>query len=338
MKLLVTGGAGFIGSNFILHMFAKYPDYEIVNLDSLTYCGNLRNLESVQNNPNYKFVKGDITDRDLVFDLVKDVDIVVHFAAESHVDRSIMDARPFVMTNVLGTLVLLDAALKHGKRFHHVSTDEVFGALGPNDPPFNEETKYAPRNPYSACKAGSDHLVRAYHQTHELPITISNCSNNYGPYQFPEKVLPLFISNLKDGKKVPVYGQGLQIRDWIHVLDHCKGIDAIIHKGRIGETYCLGGKDSELPNIELTKKLISVMGKSEDMIEFVKDRAGHDARYSIDYSKAKEELGWEPEIDLETGLKMTVDWYLDHQDWVDEICSGDYEKYYTEQYVDREQN
>ncbi|MBU0531125.1 MAG: dTDP-glucose 4,6-dehydratase [Candidatus Uhrbacteria bacterium] len=335
MTILVTGGAGFIGSNFILYMMKKYPDYKIVNLDALTYCGNLRNLESVQDNPNYKFVKGDVTDRDLVFDLVKAVDLIVHFAAESHVDRSIMDARPFVMTNVLGTLNLLDAALKHSKRMHHVSTDEVFGALGPDDPAFNEETCYAPRNPYSACKAGSDHLVRSYNLTHGLPITISNCSNNYGAYQFPEKVIPLFISNLKEDKKVPVYGQGLQIRDWIHVEDHCKGIDAIIHKGKIGETYCLGGKNSEIPNIELTKKIIAAMGKSEDMIEFVKDRAGHDARYSIDYSKAKEELGWEPEIDLETGMKMTVDWYLANQDWVDEIRSGDYEKYYEAQYLKR---
>lgn len=338
MKLLVTGGAGFIGANFILYMMKKYPDYQIVNLDALTYCGNLRNLESVQDNPNYKFVKGDVCDRDLVFDLVKDVDLIVHFAAESHVDRSIMDSSPFIKANVMGTQTLLDAAKTHGKRMHHVSTDEVFGALGPDDPPFNEETCYAPRNPYSATKAAADHLVRAYHLTHELPITISNCSNNYGAYQFPEKIIPLFISNLKEGKKVPVYGQGLQIRDWIHVEDHCKGIDAIIHKGRIGETYCLGGKNSEIPNIELTKKIIAAMGKGEDMIEFVKDRAGHDARYSIDYSKAKSELGWEPEIDLEAGMKMTVDWYLANQDWVNEIRSGDYEKYYDEQYVQREQN
>ncbi len=335
MKILVTGGAGFIGSNFILYMMKKYPDYRIVNLDKLTYCGNLRNLESVQDNPNYQFVKGDVCDRDLVFELVKDIDMIVHFAAESHVDRSIMDSGPFVRTNVMGTQILLDAAKTYGKRMHHVSTDEVFGALGPNDPPFNEETPYAPRNPYSATKAAADHLVRAYHLTHELPITISNCSNNYGPYQFPEKIIPLFISNLKEGKKVPVYGQGLQIRDWIHVLDHCRGIDAIIHKGRVGETYCLGGKNSELANIELTKKIIKAMGKSEDMVEFVKDRAGHDRRYSIDYSKAKKELGWEPEIDLEAGLKMTVDWYLAYQTWVDEIRSGDYEKYYDQQYNQR---
>jgi len=338
MIILVTGGAGFIGSNFILYMMKKYPEYKIVNFDALTYCGNLRNLESVQDNPNYTFVKGDVTDRDLVFDTVKDVDLIVHFAAESHVDRSIMDSGPFIKANVMGTQVLLDAANKHGKRMHHVSTDEVFGELGPDDPAFNEETCYAPRNPYSATKAAADHLVRAYHLTHGLPITISNCSNNYGAYQFPEKVIPLFVSNLNTGKKVPVYGKGLQVRDWIHVEDHCKGIDAVVHKGRIGETYCLGGKNSEISNIELTKKLIAAMGKGEDMIEFVKDRAGHDARYSIDYSKAKEELGWEPTIDLETGLKMTVDWYLANQAWVDEIRSGDYEKYYDEQYVKREEN
>ncbi len=335
MKILVTGGAGFIGSNFILYMMREHPDYQIVNFDKLTYAGNLRNLESIQDSPNYSFVKGDITDRDLVFDTVKDVDAVVHFAAESHVDRSIMDASPFVLTNVLGTMVLLDAALKHGKRFHHVSTDEVYGALGADDPGFNEQTPYEPRNPYSACKAGSDHLVRSYFHTHELPITISNCSNNYGPYQFPEKVIPLFISNLKEGKKVPLYGVGTQVRDWIYVDDHCRGIDMILHKGKIGETYCLGGKDSEISNKELTMKLLELCGKDESSIEYVKDRAGHDARYSIDYTKAKNELGWEPQVNLEDGLRMTKEWYDANQDWIDEIKSGDYEKYYNKQYKER---
>ncbi len=338
MKILVTGGAGFIGSNFILYMMREHPDYQIVNLDKLTYAGNLRNLESVQDNPNYKFVKGDITDRDLVFDTVKDVDVIVHFAAESHVDRSIMDSSPFVLSNVLGTQVLLDAAHKHNKRFHHVSTDEIFGDLGLDDPAFNEDTPYAPRNPYSATKAAADHLVRAYHLTHGLEVTISNCSNNYGPHMFPEKVIPLFLSNLKEGKKVPLYGVGAQIRDWIYVDDHCRGIDMILHKGRIGETYCLGGKDSEISNKELTMKLLELCGKDESSIEYVKDRAGHDARYSIDYTKAKNELGWEPQVNLEDGLRMTKEWYDANQGWIDEIKSGDYEKYYNKQYVEREQD
>lgn len=338
MKLLVTGGAGFIGSNFILYMMREHPDYEIVNLDALTYAGNLRNLESVQDNPNYKFVKGDICDRDLVFDLVKDVDAIVHFAAESHVDRSIMDPSAFVKTNILGTQVLLDAAREHGnKRFHHVSTDEVFGALKPDDPAFNEETPYDPRSPYSAAKASSDHLVRAYYHTYGLPITISNCSNNYGPYQFPEKIIPLFIANLREGKTVPVYGDGMQVRDWIHVDDHNRGVDMILEKGKIGETYCLGG-DAEMPNLDITKKLIELMGRDETAIEFVKDRAGHDRRYAIDFSKAKNELGWEPQISFEDGIKMTVDWYNDNQEWTKEILSGDYEDYYKQQYVVREQN
>ena len=335
MKILVTGGAGFIGSNFILYMMREHPDYQIVNLDKLTYAGNLRNLESVQDNPNYSFVKGDICDRDLVFDTVKEVDAIVHFAAESHVDRSIMDASPFVLSNVLGTLTLLDAANKFKKRFHHVSTDEIFGDLGPDDPAFNEDTPYAPRNPYSATKAGADHLVRAYHLTHGLPTTISNCSNNYGPRMFPEKVIPLFLSNLKEGKKVPLYGVGAQIRDWIYVDDHCRGIDMILHMGRIGETYCLGGKDSEISNKELTMKILESCGKDESSIEYVKDRAGHDARYSIDYTKAKNEFGWEPQVNLEDGLRMTKEWYDANQDWINEIKSGDYEKYYQQQYKER---
>ena len=267
-----------------------------------------------------------------VFDLVKDVDAIVHFAAESHVDRSILDADAFVKTNVLGTLVLLDAALAHGKkRFHHVSTDEVFGSLGPNDPPFDENTPYAPRNPYSASKAASDHLVRSYFHTHGLPITISNCSNNYGPYHFPEKMIPLFISNLKEGKTVPVYGDGLQIRDWIYVEDHCAGVDAVLQKGKIGETYTLGD-DNEVKNLDLTKTMIGLLGLSEDRIEFVKDRPGHDRRYATNSSKAREELGWEAKTTLEEGLRKTIQWYEDHKDWAARCKSGAYKEYYEKNY------
>ncbi|MBT3817030.1 MAG: dTDP-glucose 4,6-dehydratase [Candidatus Magasanikbacteria bacterium] len=335
MKLLVTGGAGFIGSHFIRYMLDTHADVFIVNLDVLTYAGNLENLKDIEKDPRYTFVKGDICDRDLVFDLVRDVDIVVHFAAETHVDRSIMDSSAFIRTNVLGTQVLLDAVKEHNKRFHHVSTDEVFGTLRPEDAPFNEESPYDPRSPYSAAKAASDHLVRAYYHTYGLPITISNCSNNYGPYMFPEKVLPLFITRLMDGKKVPVYGDGLQVRDWIHVTDHNRGVDMILEKGRMGETYCLGGKDAEITNIDLTKKLLTILGKDESSIEFVKDRRGHDRRYAVDYTKAKEELGWEPRISLDEGLEDMVEWYKEHSEWVDRCKSGDYQKYYDEQYSKR---
>ena len=332
MKLLITGGAGFIGSNFIHYWLKTHPEDEITNFDLLTYAGNLESLKDVVDNPNYKFVKGDICDRDLVFSLLSGVDLIVHFAAESHVDRSILDSSAFVRTNVLGTQVLLEAAREYNKRFHHVSTDEVYGHLGPDDLSFNENTPYAPRSPYAASKASSDLLVRAYYTTHNLPITISNCSNNYGPYQFPEKLIPLFISNLKENKKLPVYGDGLQVRDWIHVDDHNRGVDFIIQKGKIGETYCLGGKNSEIPNIELTKKLISLMNKDESFIEYVKDRPGHDRRYSIDYSKATRELGWEPLVDFETGSKQTVEWYLNNWDWVEHCKSGEYQAYYQKQY------
>ena len=317
MKLLVTGGAGFIGSNFIHHYLKVHPEGEIINLDALTYAGNLENLKAVEQDPRYTFVHGSITDRDLVFDLVSKVDAVVHFAAESHVDRSIMDASAFVETNVHGTQVLLDAAVANGKkRFHHVSTDEVFGSLGPDDAPFDEHTPYAPRNPYSASKAASDHLVRAYYHTHGLPITISNCSNNYGPWHFPEKMIPLFIANIKEGKKVPVYGDGQQIRDWIYVEDHARGIDACLHKGVIGETY-LFGADKEMANLDLTKKLIELLGGSEDLIEFVKDRPGHDRRYATNSSKAERELGWKAEVDFEEGLQRTIEWFNAHQEWVE---------------------
>jgi len=314
MKILVTGGAGFIGSNFILYMIKKHPGDEIINLDSLTYAGNLENLKSVENNSNYKFVKGDICDKKIVNALVKECDAIVHFAAESHVDRSIENSDVFVRTNVLGTQVLLDAAYRNGmKRFHHISTDEVFGELG-DEGKFDENTKYSPRSPYSASKAGADHLVRAYYDTHRLPITISNCSNNYGPYQFPEKIIPLFITNLIEGKKVPVYGEGKNIRDWIHVEDHCEAVDLILRKGKIGETYCVGG-NTEIKNIELSKLILEKMRFGEEMIEYVTDRKGHDFRYAIDFSKITEELGWKPKISFDNGIKMTIGWYKNNRDW-----------------------
>ena len=334
MKLLVTGGAGFIGSNFIHYWLENHPEDEIINLDILTYAGNLENLQSIENNPKYKFVKGDVCDRELIFSLVKDVDVVVHYAAESHVDRSIMDPSSFVRSNVLGTQVLLDAVKEYDKRLHHVSTDEVFGALKDIDPAFTEKTPYDPRSPYSASKAAADHLVRAYFHTYGIKMTISNCSNNYGRYMFPEKVLPLFIANLMVDKKVPVYGDGLQIRDWIHTLDHARGVDMILQKGKIGETYCLGG-NNELTNLNLTKTLLQVMDKDESYIEFVKDRPGHDRRYAIDFTKAKTELGWEPQIKFEDGLKDMVKWYQDNQEWVERCRSGAYKDYYKKQYEER---
>ncbi len=315
MKILVTGGAGFIGTNFIMYWLNKHPEDNIVNLDALTYAGNKDNLKSIENNERYEFVQGDICDVELVDRLVKGADLIVHFAAESHVDRSIESSEDFIRTNVEGTRVLLDAALKKGNiRFHHVSTDEVFGALSMSDEPFSETTPYDPRSPYSASKAASDHLVRSYFHTHNLPITISNCSNNYGPYQYPEKLIPLFVTNLIEGKKIPVYGEGKNIRDWIHVDDHNAGVDAIIKKGKIGETYCLGG-DGEMSNMDITKKILEIMGESDEKIEYVEDRKGHDLRYAIDFSKAKNELGWEPVIDFEEGLKKTVEWYRENDGW-----------------------
>lgn len=332
MRLLVTGGAGFIGSNFIHYILKTRPDYQIVNLDLLTYAGNLENLKSLENNPNYKFVKGDIVDKELVNNLVKDVDAVVHFAAESHVDRSILDSEAFIKTNVIGTHTLLEAAKNNGgKRFHHVSTDEVFGSLGSDDPAFNENTPYDPRSPYSASKASSDHLVRAYFHTYNLPITISNCSNNYGPYHFPEKIIPLTITNLMEGKKIPIYGDGSAIRDWLYVEDHCCAIDLIIHKGTIGETYCVGG-DGEKANMELVKTILPFFGKGEEVIEYVADRKGHDMRYAINFSKIKNELGWEPSVTFEEGLQKTVEWFKNNESWWKNIKSGEYEKYYEKQY------
>ena len=331
MKLLVTGGAGFIGSNFVHYVLGKYPEYEVVTLDDLTYAGNLENLKSAEGNPRHRFVKGSITDATLVDPLVSECDIVVHFAAESHVDRSIMDPGAFVVTNVHGTYVLLEAAKKHGKRFHHVSTDEVFGALGKEDAPFDESTPYDPRSPYSASKAASDHLVRAYFHTYGLPVTISNCSNNYGPYHFPEKLIPLAITNLLEGKSVPVYGDGLQVRDWLYVEDHCRAIDLIIHQGKLGETYCIGG-NAERENIVIVKKLLELLGKDESSIEYVQDRAGHDRRYAINFTKIKTELGWEPTITLEEGLAQTVAWFKENESWWKNVKSGEYQEYYSKQY------
>lgn len=315
MKLLVTGGAGFIGSNFIHYWLRTYPEDKIINFDALTYAGNLDNLDDIKDNPNYKFIKGDITDEVAVNKAVKGVDLIVHFAAESHVDRSIINSADFIKTNVEGTQVLLEAAKNNGNiRFHHISTDEVFGSLSFSAPKFNEKTPYDPRSPYSASKAASDHLVRAYFHIHKLPVTISNCSNNYGPYQYPEKLIPLFITNLIVGKKVPVYGAGKNIRDWIHVDDHNRGIDFIIKKGKIGETYCLGG-GHEKSNLEITEFILEAMGQKKDMIEYVPDRLGHDLRYAIDFSKAKSELGWEPQIDFATGMMATIEWYKNNSIW-----------------------
>jgi len=315
LKILVTGGAGFIGSNFIRYWLKNNPDDYIINLDKLTYAGNLDNLIDISENSNYKFIEGDICDFDLVNKIISGVDLIVHFAAESHVDRSIKNSADFIKTNIEGTRILLEAAKNNGNiRFHHVSTDEVFGSLEINSPKFNEKTPYDPRSPYSASKAASDHLVRAYFHTHGLPITISNCSNNYGPYQFPEKLIPLFVTNLIEEKKVPVYGSGQNVRDWIHVDDHNRGVEMIIKKGVIGETYCLGG-DSEVKNIDITKNILELMGQGEEKIEYVADRLGHDLRYAIDFSKAKKELGWSPQVNFLDGLKTTIDWYKNNIVW-----------------------
>lgn len=333
-KIFVTGGAGFIGSNFILYWMKKYPDDLVVNFDKLTYAGNLENLKEVEKNPNYKFIQGDICDPQQVSSALKGCDIIVHFAAESHVDRSIMDPSAFILTNILGTQILLDAALKFQiQRFHHISTDEVFGALELNDPgKFNENTKYDPRSPYSASKAASDHLVRVYFTTYNLPVTITNCSNNFGPFMFPEKFIPLTITNLLENKKVPVYGDGLYVRDWIYVEDHCRAIDLVLNKGKIGETYCVGGLEDDINNLQITKKICKLLNKSEDMIEFVKDRRGHDRRYAVDWSKIKTELGWQPAHDFDIWLEKTVDWYTANEKWWKHIKSGEYKEYYKKQY------
>ncbi len=331
MKLLITGGAGFIGSNFIHFLRETYPEDSIVNLDNLTYAGNLENLVSVEGDTHYQFVKGDIGDAKLVEPLVEQCDAVVHFAAESHVDRSILGPEVFVRTNVMGTFTLLEMARKYGKRFHHVSTDEVFGSLRRNDPAFHEATPYDPRSPYSASKAASDHLVRAYFYTYGLPITISNCSNNYGPYHFPEKLIPLAITHILEGEKVPVYGDGRQVRDWLFVKDHCRAIDLILRRGRIGETYCIGG-NGERENIWIVEKLLSLLGKDTSFIEHVTDRLGHDRRYAIDFAKIRTELGWEPLVSLEEGLAQTVAWFQEHEIWWKRVKSGEYQKYDSNQY------
>jgi len=334
MKLLVTGGAGFIGSNFILYWIKNHPDDKIINFDKLTYAGNLENLKDIEGNPNYQFIHGDICNAEDVEKAMQGIDYVVHFAAESHVDRSILEPGGFVLTNVVGTQVLLQAALKNNvKRFQHVSTDEVFGAL-PLDTKekFNESTRYDPHSPYSASKAGSDHLARAYFDTFGLPITITNCSNNFGPYHFPEKMIPLAITNLLEGKKIPVYGDGLYVRDWLYVEDHCRAIDLVLSKGKVGETYCIGGMNDDISNLEVAKKIIKILGKSEDDIEFVKDRPGHDRRYAVDFTKIKNELGWEPKHSFDEWLEETVEWYKNHSDWWKKVKSGEYQKYYKKQY------
>jgi len=334
MKLLVTGGAGFIGSNFILYWIKKYPQDYIINFDKLTYAGNLENLSEIEKNPQYLFMHGDICNPQEVEKAIEGVDVVVHFAAETHVDRSIMTPATFVMTNVIGTDVLLDAALKNRvKKFHHVSTDEVFGSLDLNNSnKFNERTLYDPRSPYAASKAGSDHLVRAYHATYGLPITITNCSNNFGPYQFPEKVIPLAITDLLEGKKIPIYGDGLYVRDWLYVEDHCRAIDMVLKKGKVGETYCVGGLTDDINNLAVAKKILTLLGKGEEMIEFVKDRPGHDRRYALDWSKIKNELGWQPEHNFDEYLTKTVEWYKTNENWWKKIKSGEYQKYYQKQY------
>ncbi len=328
MKILVTGGAGFIGSNFVHYWVKNHPNYEMVVLDNLTYAGNIENLESIKDK--IKFIKGDICDEAVVDKAMNGVNIVVHFAAESHVDRSIAGPSIFVKTNVLGTQVLLDAAKKNNvSRFHHVSTDEVLGSL-PLDSKekWNEQTPYNPRSPYSASKAASDHLVRAYYHTYNLPITISNCTNNIGPFMFPEKLLPLAITNLLEGKKVPIYKPGNQVREWLYVEDHCSAIEAILQKGQVGETYFIGPNNPELSNLEVVKKLLKVMGMGEEMLEMVGDRPGHDQKYALDHSKISEQLGWQPKYQLDESLEMLVKWYKENEQWWKKVKSGEYQKFY----------
>ena len=339
MKIIITGGAGFIGGNFVHYMLKKYKDYKIICLDKLTYAGNLETLEPVMNNENFKFIKGDIADREFIYKLFEEEkpEMIVNFAAESHVDRSIEDPGIFLQTNVMGTNVLLDACRKYGiKRYHQVSTDEVYGDL-PLDRPdlfFTEETPLHTSSPYSASKASADLLVQAYYRTFKLPITISRCSNNYGPYHFPEKLIPLMIANALNEKSLPVYGKGENVRDWLYVEDHCRAIDMIIHNGRVGEVYNIGGHN-ERTNLEVVKTIIRELGKSEDLIKYVTDRPGHDMRYAIDPTKIKNELGWEPLTLFDEGIKKTIKWYLDNKEWWTNIINGEYQNYYKKMYENK---
>lgn len=349
-NILITGGAGFIGSHVVRLFVEKYPDKRIVCLDSLTYAGNLANLRDVEQSPNYTFVRADICDFEAVCEVFRhyEIDGVIHLAAESHVDRSIRDPFTFAQTNVMGTLSLLQAAKccweghYEDKLFYHISTDEVYGALPFDDTFFTEQTKYDPHSPYSASKASSDHFVRAFHDTYGLPVIVTNCSNNYGPYQFPEKLIPLFINNIRHGKPLPVYGRGENVRDWLYVVDHARAIDLIFHKGRVAQTYNIGGFN-EWRNIDLIRVIIRTVdrmlgnpeGTSDHLITYVTDRAGHDLRYAIDSHKLKDELGWEPSLQFEEGIEKTVQWYLDNQAWMDDITSGEYEKYYQSMYSNR---
>ncbi len=351
-KILITGGAGFIGSHVVRLFVNKYPDYHIVNLDKLTYAGNLENLKDIENKPNYTFVKGDIVDAEFMQQLFAEqqIDGVIHLAAESHVDRSISNPLEFVFTNVVGTVNLLNAAKSHWKKvpennrnnlFYHVSTDEVYGSLGESGL-FTEQTSYDPHSPYSASKASSDHFVRAYHDTYQLPVVISNCSNNYGSFHFPEKLIPLSINNIKNNRPIPIYGKGENVRDWLFVEDHAGAIDVIFHNGKVGDTYNIGGHN-EWTNIDLIQLLCRIMdkklnreeGSSAKLITYVKDRAGHDLRYAIDSSKLQRELGWTPSLQFEEGLEKTVDWYLANENWLSNVTSGEYQKFYEKQYVKR---
>ncbi|MEN4006890.1 MAG: dTDP-glucose 4,6-dehydratase [Methanobacteriaceae archaeon] len=334
VKILITGGAGFIGSNFVRYMLDKYPDYEIVNLDALTYCGNLENLKEIENNPNYTFIKGDITHKELIYKTASDIDYIINFAAESHVDRSIEDPEIFIKSNILGTQVLLEAAKKYDiKKFLQVSTDEVYGSLGKTGY-FREDTPLAPNSPYSASKAGADLMVRACNKTFNLPVNITRCSNNYGPYQFPEKLIPLMISNALENKPLPVYGDGMNVRDWLHVHDHCTAIDLVLQKGKIGEIYNIGG-NNEKSNIEIVKLILKHLKKDESLIKYVEDRPGHDRRYAIDSTKIQEELGWKVEYTFETGISKTIEWYMDNRKWWEQIKSGEYTEYYEKMYGNR---